>query len=89
MSKAIYPISRLLPRAALALPLEIANALEDEFGHTDDFTYTIRYTVPEDKRDEVRQRVRKVLSSEPNVAEQFLAIMDSMDWDVSFLVDTY
>lgn len=60
----------------------ITNVLE-EFEISDDFTYTMRLAVPEEKRQEVRDQLKE------RGAEDLVKLLDEHAWDVSFFVDTY
>lgn len=86
MAKAIYPIVELGRHGGL--PLELEDIFEGlNFKRDDQFTYTVRYDVPEEDRGRVEAEVRKRL--DPESAERFLRLINKYDWDVSFLVDTY
>ena len=108
MGKGIIPILTIAT-SGLAMnthPLAIIEAADGlGLSGSDEFTYTTRITVPEEKREDFKRSIRELAvtpeapadrkdveqQSEitPEQAEAFITKMVELDWDVSFLVDCY
>lgn len=91
--KAIVPIIALKSDEKDHFPLGLEDLFEDEgFKQDDHFTYTTRYTVPEEDyeaRKRLRAKIRLAMKDDPEGAERFIELMDNYGWDVSFFVDCY
>jgi hypothetical protein len=93
MSKTITPIIRLKKDDKDKFPINLEDLFEQEgFKQDDHFTYTTRYTLPEDNyeiKQNLRAKIREQMKDDPERAERFIRLMDEHEWDVSFLVDCY
>jgi hypothetical protein len=104
MSKGIIPINSIAEHAhhlssqdpLPSYPLDMDELMESQgFKEPDEFTYTTRYTVPEEKREQLKAALRQRAKdpNEMNLTEEdveaFIAKMEEMNWSVSFLVDCY
>jgi hypothetical protein len=84
----VTPISRLVRPADSRFPSEVDEIMEELGVKGDDqFTSTTRYTIRPRDRARVAKSIRARLAADD--AERFLALMDELGWDVSFLVDGY
>lgn len=86
----MVPILELKYPNDYAFPNTVCEIFEDDEGvsHDDQFTYTTRYTVPDEaQRDRIRGKIRAKLDADE--AERLIALLDKHGWDVSFFVDTY
>ena len=85
MSKEFAPILDVTPRDAKRhWPNDLLDILELYQGN-DEFTYTMRIAVPEDKRDSVKV----LLERHEEDTTDLIAFLEGNDWNVSFLVDCY
>ena len=57
--------------------------------HGDDFTYTMRLSVPKAKRIQIRKKLEATKKEGFEDIDGLLNFLDENDWDVSFLVDCY
>ena len=84
MAKVFAPIMDVLPtNAKRQWDNEIINEILQNFEDKDEYTYTMRISVPEEDREEVTKKLRD--KGVPNL----LKLFEENDWSVSFLVDAW
>lgn len=92
MSKGLIPIKDIGTPTIAGLAIE--DVMETHDAQCDDeYTYTVRYAVHDAK---VRAAIRRELASkvaddelQQEEVDAFLEIMETTEWDCSFLVDCY
>jgi hypothetical protein len=55
----------------------------------DQYTYTMRLSVPEEDREKLRGALLAKKGDEVGDVDTLLKLLDENDWDVSFIVDCY
>lgn len=82
MGKGFVPIIQL--KYDVDWPNDILNEVLESYEVPDEFTYTMRLSVPEEKRQEIREQLES-----RDDADGLLELLDEHDWDVSFFVDCW
>lgn len=89
MAKVAVPVARLNYDSSDTFNSDIVETFEEIgiWNPVEDYTFTGRVTVPNERRVQVAESIRAQCDSEE--AERLITLLETNDWDVSFFVDSW